>query len=121
MGESHIRLFHQAEPTHSISVPNRDPLKIGAFHGILAEVAEAQTISIHEILNLLEAPAARPTAFGARNQRCDSPLFADNNRSGGGGRANASKLAPVRKMKTSRKILKSCAVRRPAVDSDQED
>jgi predicted RNA binding protein YcfA (HicA-like mRNA interferase family) len=50
---SHIRLFHEAAPTHSISVPLHDPLKIGTFHGILAEVAQAQSISIQEILVLL--------------------------------------------------------------------
>ena len=50
---SHIRLFHEAAPTHSISVPLHDPLKIGTFHGILVEVAQAQSISIQEILGLL--------------------------------------------------------------------
>jgi predicted RNA binding protein YcfA (HicA-like mRNA interferase family) len=50
---SHIRLLHEAAPTHSISVPLHDPLKIGTFHGILAEVAEAQYISMQDILELL--------------------------------------------------------------------
>jgi len=50
---SHIRLFHEAAPTHSISVPLHNPLKIGTFHGILVEVAQAQSISIHDILDLL--------------------------------------------------------------------
>lgn len=50
---SHVRLLHQAAPTHSISVPLHDPLKIGTFHGILAEVAQAQSISIKDILDLL--------------------------------------------------------------------
>ena len=50
---SHIRLFHQAVPAHSISVPLHDPLKIGTLHGILAEVAQAQSISIQDILELL--------------------------------------------------------------------
>jgi predicted RNA binding protein YcfA (HicA-like mRNA interferase family) len=50
---SHIRLFHQAAPTHSISVPLHDPLKIGTFHGIVVEVAQAQSVSIQEILDLL--------------------------------------------------------------------
>ena len=50
---SHLRLFHEAAPTHSISVPLHDPLKIGTFHGILAEVAQAQTISIQDIVDLL--------------------------------------------------------------------
>jgi predicted RNA binding protein YcfA (HicA-like mRNA interferase family) len=50
---SHIRLFHDAAPTHSISVPLHDPLKIGTFHGILVEVAQAQSVSIQDILDLL--------------------------------------------------------------------
>jgi predicted RNA binding protein YcfA (HicA-like mRNA interferase family) len=50
---SHIRLFHAVAPTHSISVPLHDPLKIGTFHGILVEVAQAQSISIQDILDLL--------------------------------------------------------------------
>jgi predicted RNA binding protein YcfA (HicA-like mRNA interferase family) len=50
---SHIRLFHEAAPTHSISVPLHNPLKIGTFHGILVEVAQAQSVSIQDILNLL--------------------------------------------------------------------
>jgi predicted RNA binding protein YcfA (HicA-like mRNA interferase family) len=50
---SHIRLFHEAAPTHSISVPLHDPLKIGTFHGILVEVAQAQSVPIQDILDLL--------------------------------------------------------------------
>jgi predicted RNA binding protein YcfA (HicA-like mRNA interferase family) len=50
---SHVRLFHEVAPTHSISVPLHDPLKIGTFHGILVEVAQVQSISIQEILELL--------------------------------------------------------------------
>jgi len=50
---SHIRLFHEAAPTHSISVPLHDPLKIGTFHGIVVEVAQAQSVSIQDILDLL--------------------------------------------------------------------
>jgi len=50
---SHIRLSHEAAPVHSISVPLHDPLKIGTFHGILVEVAQAQSVSIQDILNLL--------------------------------------------------------------------
>lgn len=50
---SHVRLFHEAVPTHSISVPLHDPLKIGTFHGILTEVARAQSISVQDIIDLL--------------------------------------------------------------------
>jgi len=50
---SHIRLFHEAAPTHSISVPRHNLLKIGTIHGILVEVARAQSVSIQDILDLL--------------------------------------------------------------------
>lgn len=50
---SHFRLFHKAAPIHSISVPMHNPLKIGTFHAILVEVAQAQSISIQTILDLL--------------------------------------------------------------------
>jgi predicted RNA binding protein YcfA (HicA-like mRNA interferase family) len=50
---SHVRLLHEAPPVHSISVPNHDPLKIGTLHGILVEVAQVQSISIQDILDLL--------------------------------------------------------------------
>ena len=50
---SHIRLLHKAPPTHSISVPQHNPLKLGTFHGILVEVAQAQSIPVLEILDLL--------------------------------------------------------------------
>jgi predicted RNA binding protein YcfA (HicA-like mRNA interferase family) len=50
---SHVRLSHKAPPIHSISVPLHDPLKIGTFHGILAEVAEAQSTSVQNILDQL--------------------------------------------------------------------
>lgn len=50
---SHIRLFHATAPAHSVSVPLHDPLKIGTFHGILAEVAQAQSVSVQDILDLL--------------------------------------------------------------------
>ena len=50
---SHVRLFHQAAPTHSVSVPLHNPLKIGTFHGILAEVSQVQAVSIQDIIDLL--------------------------------------------------------------------
>ena len=50
---SHARLFHQESPVHSITVPLHNPMKIGTFHGILAEVALAQNISIQSIVDLL--------------------------------------------------------------------
>ena len=60
---SHVRLFHEAARNHSISVPMHDPLKIGTFHGILDEVAQAQSISIQEILDLLLVSEMSYTAY----------------------------------------------------------
>jgi len=50
---SHVRLFHEEPPAHSITVPLHNPMKTGTFHGILVEVAQAQSISIQSILDLL--------------------------------------------------------------------
>ncbi len=50
---SHIRLIHDGYPAHSITVPHHDPLKTGTLHGILSEVAQAQSISIQSIVELL--------------------------------------------------------------------
>ncbi|MDR3776698.1 MAG: type II toxin-antitoxin system HicA family toxin [Terracidiphilus sp.] len=50
---SHIRLTHGGLPAHSITVPFHDPLKTGTLHGILAEVAQAQSISIQSIVDML--------------------------------------------------------------------
>lgn len=50
---SHARLLHEKAPVHSISIPMHDPLKIGTFHAILTEVAQAQSVSIEDILDLL--------------------------------------------------------------------
>ena len=50
---SHARPFHEDSPAHSITVPLHNPMKIGTFHGILAEVALSQNISIQSIVDLL--------------------------------------------------------------------
>ena len=50
---SHIRLIHEGPPVHYITVPFHDPLKTGTLHGILAEVAQAQSISIQSIADML--------------------------------------------------------------------
>jgi predicted RNA binding protein YcfA (HicA-like mRNA interferase family) len=50
---SHVRLFRQGPPSHSISVPRHDPIKVGTFHAILVEISRARSISIEEILDLL--------------------------------------------------------------------
>ncbi|MGA2349213.1 MAG: type II toxin-antitoxin system HicA family toxin [Terracidiphilus sp.] len=50
---SHVRLLHVGPPAHSISVPLHNPLKVGTFHGILADVAQVRSISIQSIVDLL--------------------------------------------------------------------
>jgi predicted RNA binding protein YcfA (HicA-like mRNA interferase family) len=50
---SHARLLHAGSPAHSITVPLHNPMKIGTFHGILVEVAQAQSVSIQSIVDLL--------------------------------------------------------------------
>jgi len=50
---SHIRLRHDGPPAHSISVPNHNPMKKGTLHGILSDVATAQSITIDALIELL--------------------------------------------------------------------
>lgn len=50
---SHIRLYHAGPPAHSVTVPNRNPLRTGTLHGILAVVAETRSISIESLIDLL--------------------------------------------------------------------
>ena len=50
---SHVRLRHAGPPVHAVTVPLHDPLKIGTLHGILVEVAQAQSLLIQDILDLL--------------------------------------------------------------------
>lgn len=50
---SHVRLHRSGPPAHSISVPLHNPLKTGTLHGILYEVANAQSISIEKVIGLL--------------------------------------------------------------------
>jgi predicted RNA binding protein YcfA (HicA-like mRNA interferase family) len=50
---SHVRLRNDGAPVHLITVPKHDALKIGTLHGILAEVAKMQSITIESIAELL--------------------------------------------------------------------
>jgi predicted RNA binding protein YcfA (HicA-like mRNA interferase family) len=50
---SHVRLLHEGPPAHSISVPLHNPIKTGTFRGILSDVAQARSISIQSIVDLL--------------------------------------------------------------------
>ena len=50
---SHVGLRHDGPPAHSITVPLHNPLKTGALHGILSEIAEKRSIAIESIADLL--------------------------------------------------------------------
>ncbi len=50
---SHVRLRHAGPPVHMITVPKHNPLKTGALHGILFDVAQARSITIESIAELL--------------------------------------------------------------------
>jgi predicted RNA binding protein YcfA (HicA-like mRNA interferase family) len=50
---SHVRLRSEGPPPHLITVPLHDPLKTGTLHGILAEVAQARSITIESIVHIL--------------------------------------------------------------------
>jgi predicted RNA binding protein YcfA (HicA-like mRNA interferase family) len=50
---SHVRLRHPGPPAHAITVPLHNPLKAGTLHGILAEVALMQSISVDSLSELL--------------------------------------------------------------------
>jgi predicted RNA binding protein YcfA (HicA-like mRNA interferase family) len=49
---SHIRL-QCAEPSHSITIPNHRPLRIGTLASILADVAERRRIDKEALLQRL--------------------------------------------------------------------
>ena len=50
---SHVRVRSEGPPTHMVTVPLHDPLKTGTLHGILAEVAQARSLPIASIVELL--------------------------------------------------------------------
>lgn len=50
---SHVRLRHKGPPSHTITVPLNNPLKIGTLHGILAEVAGARSTTVESLCELL--------------------------------------------------------------------
>ncbi len=49
----HVRLRNEAPAVHTITVPLHDPLKTGTLHGILAEVAQRNSITIQSIIEML--------------------------------------------------------------------
>ena len=50
---SHVRLRHEGPPIHLITVPLHNPLKAGTLHGILSEVARAQSMRVESLIELL--------------------------------------------------------------------
>jgi len=50
---SHVRLRHPGPPTHTITVPLHNPLKIGTLHGILTEVALMQSTTVNSLVERL--------------------------------------------------------------------
>jgi predicted RNA binding protein YcfA (HicA-like mRNA interferase family) len=50
---SHVRLRNEGPPSHTLTVPLHDSLKIGTLHTIVAEVAKVRSVTIDSILELL--------------------------------------------------------------------
>lgn len=50
---SHVRLRSEGPPVHVITVPMHNPLKTGTLHGILAQIAQARSMEIEAIIELL--------------------------------------------------------------------
>jgi predicted RNA binding protein YcfA (HicA-like mRNA interferase family) len=50
---SHIRLTTELGGTHSITIPNHAPLKIGTLSAILRDVSEHAGLSRDELIDLL--------------------------------------------------------------------
>jgi predicted RNA binding protein YcfA (HicA-like mRNA interferase family) len=50
---SHVRLRHSGPPTHMITVPLHNSLKIGTLHGILSEVAQMRSIDLESLAEQL--------------------------------------------------------------------
>ncbi|MBS0461641.1 MAG: type II toxin-antitoxin system HicA family toxin [Proteobacteria bacterium] len=50
---SHIRLSRLASPTHSLTIPNHAPIKLGTLNAILAEVAAYQRMDKSTLITTL--------------------------------------------------------------------
>lgn len=50
---SHVRLFHPGPPTHLITIPNHNPLKVGLLHALLKEVADRQGVPLERLVEML--------------------------------------------------------------------
>lgn len=51
---SHIRVTTQANGEHHEVIPNHSPLKIGTLHGILRSIANHHSMSVADLLRLLD-------------------------------------------------------------------
>ena len=51
--DSHVRLRHEGDPAHTITIPFHNPLKTGTLHGILSEVAQMRSITMEFLAELL--------------------------------------------------------------------
>ncbi len=47
------RLRHTGPPSHTITIPLHNPMKLGTLHGILTEVAQMRSITIESLVELL--------------------------------------------------------------------
>jgi len=50
---SHCRLSFPGPPSHTITVPLHDALKVGTLHGILSEVTQMRPIPMDKLVDLL--------------------------------------------------------------------
>jgi predicted RNA binding protein YcfA (HicA-like mRNA interferase family) len=50
---SHLRLRHTGPPSHAITIPLHNPMKVGTLHSILTEVAQMRSVSIESLVELL--------------------------------------------------------------------
>jgi predicted RNA binding protein YcfA (HicA-like mRNA interferase family) len=50
---SHLRLRHTGPPSHTITIPLHNPMKIGTLHGILTEVAQMRSVTFESLVESL--------------------------------------------------------------------
>ena len=50
---SHVRLTRRTHPTHHLTIPKHNPVKIGTLNNILRNVAETLNISKEELIERL--------------------------------------------------------------------
>ena len=50
---SHIRLRHEGPPTHLVTVPWHNPLKVGTLQAVLADVAHMRSMSMEALAQML--------------------------------------------------------------------